>query len=106
MKLKKCPFCAGKVKAHPSGRKDYKVCYHLPDCFILNKADLRSKKTESDFTLIPYTKRYIKAWNTRYISEKSNKQDNIAAHLTEMFRNGGTVQDMMNYLNTCRRDKI
>lgn len=38
----------------------------------------------------------------RHLSNKSSKEDNIAAHLTEMFRNGGTVRDMMNYLNTRR----
>lgn len=38
----------------------------------------------------------------RHLSEASTRQDNIAANISEIFRKGGTVREVMNYLNTCR----
>lgn len=61
--MKSCPFCGGKVENHPSG--EYLICRHDPYCFMLNKSNTKDKNTHFDFTLIPNTERYRKAWERR-----------------------------------------
>jgi len=65
--LKPCPFCGGEVKEHPSKicQKDYKACYHEPNCWLLNKSSQSDESSPYDFTLISITEKYKEAWNRR-----------------------------------------